>query len=128
MSKTTVKSNPHLPEQSGTLSPATSHLPEQSGTLTPDTSHIPEGELKTLRQWSLHLPERIRKRFIANVAVSYRGTSQTIDTVYDKSLPDAIEGAFVFKYTPEGHRFWGYLCQHLRDGGNPYTFRFKPDK
>ena len=122
MSRTTVKSNSHFPEQSD------SHLPEQSGTLTPDTSHIPEGELKTLRQWSLHLPERIRKRFISNVNNSYRDTYQTIDNVYDKSLPDAIEGAFVFKYTPEGHMFWGYLCQHLRDGGSPYTFRFKPDK
>lgn len=122
MNETTVKSNSHLTDRSD------SHLPEQSGTLTPDTSHIPEGELKTLRQWSLHLPERIRKRFTANVTVSYRGTSQTIDTVYDKSLPDAIEGAFVFKYTPEGDMFWRYLCQHLRDGGNPYTFRFNPDK
>lgn len=122
MNETTVKSNSHLPDRSD------SHLPEQSGTLTPAASLLPEGESKTLRQWALHLPERIRKRFTANVTVSYRGTSQTIDTVYDKSLPDAIEGAFVFKYTPEGDMFWRYLCQHLRDGGSPYTFRFKPDK
>lgn len=63
---------------------------------------------KTTQQWLQELPDGYRELAIANARSSFVLRECC-------SLSDAINVAFLWVRTPEGHRFWQEICDRTED-------------
>jgi len=62
---------------------------------------------KTAREWAEHLPEPIRTQFLANLA----------DPDYEeRCIADAINGAFFWRWTPQGFDYWVEVQKRADNG------------
>tara|TARA_R110000822_G_scaffold25937_17_gene78515 strand:+ start:1916 stop:2209 length:294 start_codon:yes stop_codon:yes gene_type:complete len=67
-------------------------------------------DMKTLFQWRLALPKRIRKLYVKNIMTSDNSLTDKRD-----SLTDAI-GSFRWGTTPQGRAFWDLIDDILLEG------------
>lgn len=64
--------------------------------------------MKTIREWIEELPEPYRTQAIDN-------TSESVLTVEEQSLYEAVIGAFNWKESTEGFKYWNDFHDTLND-------------
>lgn len=66
--------------------------------------------MKTIKEWLEELPEPYRSQALKNV-------HKHLLTAKDESLSEALNGAFTWKNTPQGHDYWMDLRDKLKHEG-----------
>jgi hypothetical protein len=63
--------------------------------------------MKSISEWLDQLPEPYRTKALDNMEW---------DDYSADDMVDALQGAFLWENTPEGHKYWLDLCEAIDDG------------